>query len=215
LGVGYTRGLTDEIEMDASVERLYCTGSGWGACSARLAPVIALRYAALAGPQHRLVFGAAIDGFIRDWRAWARLKLVVPARFSFEVEPLLVMGVDTRRTAAWWNPAVTQDGNQSRLSVVFDANVQLGEHFIAWFDGIPYAPTALLDDLSATALQVGGGVTLAMTKGLDVSASCWNFNVLPARRWEYLPDVRECALNLVVRRFGPSPENDAPSPDLY
>jgi hypothetical protein len=205
-GVGYSRGLTDSLELGLGVARLLCTGSGLGACQSRLAPTLSLQYAAITAPKQRLALGASVSDFVHDVRAWARLKLVAPSRFSFEIQPTVSWGVETVRAPAWWNPAVTQDGNQSRLSVVFDANLQLGERVVAWLDGIPYAPTARLDDLSTTALEVGGGLSVSVTKGLELAASCWRYDVLATRHWEYVPDVYECMLSVVARRFGPSPE---------
>jgi hypothetical protein len=204
--IKYARGLTDALEMGLGFARLYCGGAGLGACASSLAPDLSLRYAALAGPRRRLVLGTELTDFDFRARAWARLALIVPRRFSFEIEPRLTWGIRSITMPAWWNTSVTQNGNQSRLTLVFDANVQLGERVNAWLDAVPYVPVSdLAHDPSTTALEVGTGVSVSVTKGFELGASCWRYDVFAARRWEYVPDVYECSLGIVARRFGASP----------
>jgi hypothetical protein len=153
----------------------------------------------------KLSLGAQLLDFSYSAEAWARLKLVVPHRFSFEVEPLVLMGIRAKPIEAWWDPAVVQDGNQSRVFLTFDANLQLTPHVLVWVDAIPFLPTARFETPNDAALELAAGLGVAITKAFEMSVSCYSLDTRSARRWEYVPDVRGCALSLLARRFGRAP----------
>jgi hypothetical protein len=205
-GVSYAKGVTDQLELALAFPSLYCTGRGVGACRASLKPDLSLRAAMVEGARARLDLGVLFANFTDGAELWSRLKLVWPHRFSLEIEPLVWVGLAERQIVAWWSPLAVQDGNQSRVILTFDANLQATEHLLLWASVIPYLPVARLADPSDAAVEVVAGVSVAVTKHLDVGASCWSLDVRAARTWEYVPDVRACALTLLTRGFGFPPE---------
>jgi hypothetical protein len=147
--------------------------------------------------------------------ASTRLQLVLPHRATLELEPALSVGLASRQTAAWWSPTLTQDGNQTRAVLTIDANVQVTERVLLWADVIPYRPVwSSVADASSPALEVGAGASVTFTKSFELHASYWRFNVLDARRWEYVPELREVTISLSWRVFdhGPEPRRFRPGP---
>jgi hypothetical protein len=205
IGLGYDKALTDWLQLGIGFPWLYCGGEGLGACSSSVRPELVARVAVVRSRRVRLALGASDFDMVYSASAWARLKLVAPHRFSFEVEPSVLVGIQEGTTPAWWNLNVTQDGNQSRAALVLDANLQLTERVLLWVDGIPYAPLHDLGAQSGAALQIVGGLSVSFTKVFELSASCRSLNVLPARPWEYAPNVHQCAVSFVARGFGPGP----------
>jgi hypothetical protein len=200
--VGYAKAFSDELEFALSLPSLYCSGAGDGGCGGTLRPQLTFITAVLTDPRARLDFGLLLYNIHDSADLWTRLKLVKPHRFSLEIEPRVSVGIAERPIISWWDRLSMQDGNQSRASLTLDANLQLGDHVLLWADAIPYAPLARLGHPSDTALQIAAGVGLAVSKRFEVNTSCRAFNVLAARRWEYVPDVRVCTLTLLTRGFG-------------
>jgi hypothetical protein len=205
LDISYEKALTDWFEVWIGLPRAYCTGDGAGVCASTLQPELGVVAALLKDPHAHLAVGASIFDIDYSATAWTRLKLVAAHRFSFEVEPSVVIGIRDVRTTAWWDPTVSQNGNQSRAHLTLDANLQLTEQLLVWADAIPYAPTANFGGSLDAAVEVIGGLTLSFTKAFQLGASCGSLNVLPARHWEYVPDVRLCRLTFVARSFGQGP----------
>jgi hypothetical protein len=205
LGLGYDKALTDWFQVGIGFPWLYCGGVGLGACSPSLRPELVVRGAVVRNRRARLALGASVFDLTYSASAWARLKLVAPHLFSFEIEPSVLVGIQASTMPAWWSSSVVQDGNQSRAALVLDANLQLTEHLLVWADGIPYAPLHDAGPLPGPGLQVVGGLSVSFTKAFELSASCRSLNVLPPRSWEYVPHARECGLAFVARGFGPGP----------
>jgi len=217
--VGYARGITDELQIGLAFPRLFCWGREEGACYASLTPELSLAGGVVRTPTVRLELGGSVTDFVYGADVWTRLELVVPGRFSFELEPRLYAGVQSTTRDAWWNPGVPQDGNQSRLTLIFDANLQLGPHLLVWLDGVPYVPTSELGSPGEIALEVAAGASLSFTKSLELRASCSAADVRATRRWEYVPDFRGCSVVFVSRHFGARPvmtfHRTSPPEDLY
>ena len=205
LGMSYEKALADWFELWLGLPRLYCTGNDAGACSSTLQPEVGVTAALVRSPRARLALGASLFDIDDSATAWTRLKLVAAHRFSFEIEPSVVLGIRDETMLAWWNPTVSQNANQTRAYLTFDANLQLTEHVLAWADAVPYVPVSNLGGSLDAALEVIGGLTVSFTKALQLGAACGTLNALAARRWEYVPDVRLCRLTFVARGFGPGP----------
>jgi hypothetical protein len=205
LGMSYEKALADWFEIWLGLPHVYCTGNDAGACSSTLQPEVGATAALVRAPRARLALGASLFDVDYSITAWTRLKLVLARRFSFEIEPSVVLGIRDATMPAWWNPSVPLDANQTRAYLALDANLQLTEHVLAWADAIPYAPTANLGGSFDAAVEVIGGLTVSFTKALQLGAACGTLNVLATRRWEYVPDVRLCRLTFVARGFGPGP----------
>jgi hypothetical protein len=205
LGIAYAKAPADWVQVFFGLPWLYCSGEGLGACSSTFEPNLGASAALVRGERARLALGASVFDLWYSATAWTRLKLVVPGRFSFEIEPSVVLGFEHATMPAWWDSTVLQNGNQSRAYLTFDANLQVTEQVLLWADAIPYAPTAGLGGSLDAALEIAGGASLSFTKTFELSVACRAFNVLAARRWEYAPDVRSCGLTFVARGFGPGP----------
>jgi hypothetical protein len=212
LGLAYDKALTDWFQVGIAFPWLYCGGTGLGACSPSVRPELVVRGAVVRKRRARLALGASVFDLTYSASAWARLKLVVPHRFSFEIEPSVVLGIQTSSIPAWWSSTVFQDGNQSRAALVLDANLQLTERVLVWADGIPYAPLHDAGPAPGPALQIVGGLGVSFTKVFELAASCRSLNVQPPRSWEYVPHARECGLAFIARGFGPGPEGPVTVP---
>jgi hypothetical protein len=212
LGISYAKALAEWFELELGLPRLYCSGAEAGACRSTLEPEIGFSAALIRDPRARLALGASVLDINHSGTAWMRLKLVAAHSFSFEIQPELDLGFYQTAIPAWWDPTVTQNGNQSRAYLTFDANLQLTEQVLVWANAIPYAPVANLGGSLDAAVEVIGGLTVSFTKAFQLSADCGSYNVLPARHWEYVPDVRLCRLTFVARGFGPGPSGHVTVP---
>jgi hypothetical protein len=210
VGPGVSKAITDRLEGELSFPDLYCSGRGAGACGDSLHFAASLVFAAMTGDLSKLAFGAAYVESNARVELWTRLKLVRPHRFSLELEPLVLLPLETTAGTAWWDPTVTQDTNQARAYLTFDANLQLTRSLLLWADVIPYVPLRRASEGDQIAVEAAAGASVAVSKTFEIHVSCRAFDVLPARRWEYVPDVRECALTLLARSFGPLVADEPP-----
>jgi hypothetical protein len=205
LGVSYDKALADWFELGIGLPRLYCSGTEAGACDSTFQPELSFAAALVRNPRARLALGASVFDLYYSATAWTRLKLVTAHRASFEIEASVVVGIEHATTPAWWDPTVAQNGNQTRAALTLDANLQITDELLAWADAIPYVPVADLGGSLDAAVEVIGGLTYSFTKAFQLGASCGSLNVLGARPWEYVPDVRLCRLTFVAHGFGPGP----------
>jgi hypothetical protein len=217
VSLGYANALTDRSTLSISLPRLFCTGEGRGGCArnVNIEPSVGLAVGIVDERFVRLKAGASFLFPFERAGVSTRLQLVLPHWATLELEPSVSAGLSSRQTTAWWDPTVTQDGNQPRASLTIDANVQVADNVLLWADAVPYRPVgSSVVDASSPALELGAGASVTFTKSLELHASYWRLNVLDARRWEYVPGVREVIVSLGWRVFdhGPEPRRFRPGP---
>lgn len=150
-----------------------------------------------------LALAAGLSASIERWRApgehrssiWFIARRTWWHRLAFVGRGELGIGWDHPVTATS-TPGPPQS-NQTRLSWTEEAIWQVAEPFALFAYGNPYRPIGAPGDES-WATRVGGGVTLAVGPRWLFVASCSVDNVMPARRWQYVPDGKDCGLSLTV-----------------